>query len=126
MVLYHRDIPCVVLVDLKIGRLSAQEIGQINKYLGYWRRHKQYAHEQPAIGLIICREAGREEVIYADGCQLTDRPELKDFGIGVSHAVKSIKTRLSKREQIQAKFGPPLFTIQALTRGFSRHWVGPH
>ena len=65
MVLYHRGIPCVVLVDLKIGRLAAQDIGQMNKYLGYWRRHKQYAHEQPAIGLIICREAGREEVIYA-------------------------------------------------------------
>ena len=65
LVLYHCGIPCSVLVDLKIGRLSAQDIGQMNKYLGYWRRHKQYAHEQPAIGLIICREAGREEVIYA-------------------------------------------------------------
>ena len=59
-----------MLVDLKIGRLSAQDIGQINKYLGYWRRHKQYAHEQPAIGLIICREAGQEEVVYAlDGLE---------------------------------------------------------
>ena len=28
-------------------------------------RNKQYEHEQPPIGLIICREAGREEVIYA-------------------------------------------------------------
>jgi hypothetical protein len=70
MVLYHRGIPCSVLVDLKISRLSAQDIGQMNKYLGYWRRHKQYAHEQPAIGLIICREAGREEVVYAlDGLE---------------------------------------------------------
>ena len=70
MVLYHRGIPCIVLVDLKIGRLAAQDIGQMNKYIGYWRRHKQYEHEQPTIGLIICREAGREEVIYAlDGLE---------------------------------------------------------
>jgi hypothetical protein len=70
MVLYHRGIPCVVLVDLKIGRLAAQDIGQMNKYIGYWRRHNQYEHEQPTIGLIICREAGREEVIYAlDGLE---------------------------------------------------------
>ena len=42
----------------------------MNEYLCYWRCHKQYAHEQPAIGLIICREAGREEVIYAlDGLE---------------------------------------------------------
>ena len=70
MALYHRGIPCVVLVDLKIGRLAAQDIGQMNKYIGYWRRHNQYEHEQPTIGLIICREAGREEVIYAlDGLE---------------------------------------------------------
>jgi len=70
MVLYHRGIPCAVLVDLKIGKLDSRDIGQMNKYIGYWRRHKQYEHEQPTIGLIICREAGREEVIYAlDGLE---------------------------------------------------------
>ena len=56
--------------DLKIGKLDSGDIGQMNKYIGYWRRHKQYEHEQPTIGLIICREAGREEVIYAlDGLE---------------------------------------------------------
>jgi predicted nuclease of restriction endonuclease-like (RecB) superfamily len=70
MVLYHRGIPCVVLVDLKIGKLDSRDIGQMNKYIGYWRRNNQYEHEQPTIGLIICREAGREEVIYAlDGLE---------------------------------------------------------
>jgi predicted nuclease of restriction endonuclease-like (RecB) superfamily len=65
MVLYHREIQCIVLVDLKVGKLDSRDIGQMNKYIGYWRRNKQSEHEQPAIGLIICREAGREEVIYA-------------------------------------------------------------
>ena len=70
MVLYHRGIPCVVLVDLKIGKLDSRDIGQMNKYIDYWRRNKQYEHERPTIGLIICREAGREEVIYAlDGLE---------------------------------------------------------
>ncbi len=70
MVLYHRGIPCVVLVDLKIGKLDSRDIGQMNKYIGYYRRHRQYTHEQDTIGLIICREAGREEVIYAlDGLE---------------------------------------------------------
>ncbi len=65
MVLYHRGIPCTVLVSLKIGKLGSGDIIQMNKLTGYWRRHKQYGHEQPTIGLIICRETGREEVIYA-------------------------------------------------------------
>jgi len=65
MVLYHRGIPCVILVDLKIGRLDSRDIGQMNKYIGYYRRNKQYEHEKDTIGLIICKEAGREEVVYA-------------------------------------------------------------
>lgn len=70
LVLYHRGIPCIVLVDLKIGKLDSRDIGQMNKYIGYYRRNRQYEHEQDTIGLIICKEAGREEVMYAlDGLE---------------------------------------------------------
>ena len=70
MVLYHRGIPCMVLIDLKIGKLDSRDIGQMNKYIGYYRRNKQYEHEKDTIGLIICREAGREEIAYAlDGLE---------------------------------------------------------
>ncbi|MBI4682711.1 MAG: DUF1016 family protein [Nitrospirae bacterium] len=70
IVLYHRGIPCMVLADLKIGRLDSRDIGQMNKYVGYYRRNKQYEHEKDTIGLIICREAGREEIAYAlDGLE---------------------------------------------------------
>ncbi|MFZ2310638.1 MAG: PDDEXK nuclease domain-containing protein, partial [Patescibacteria group bacterium] len=65
LVLYHRGIPCVVLVDLKKGKLDSRDVGQMNKYLGYYRNNKQYVFEQDAIGLIICKEAGHEEVTYA-------------------------------------------------------------
>lgn len=67
LVLYHRAIPCVILVDLKIGKLDSRDIGQMNKYVNYYRQNKQYAYEQDAIGLIICKEAGSEEVVYALG-----------------------------------------------------------
>ncbi len=70
LVLYHRGIPCVILVDLKIGTLDSRDIGQMNKYIGYYRRNKQYEHEKDTIGLIICKEAGKEEVMYAlDGLE---------------------------------------------------------
>lgn len=65
MILFHRGIPCVILVDLKIGKLDSGDIGQMNKYIGYYRNSQQYASEQDAIGLIICRNLGGEEVIYA-------------------------------------------------------------
>lgn len=67
LVLYHKGIPCNVLVDLKIGKLDAKDVGQINKYINYYRTNNQYKHEQDTIGLIICKEADSEEVRYALG-----------------------------------------------------------
>lgn len=70
LVLYHRGIPCAVFVDLKIGKVDPADIDRMNNYVNYWRRHRQYEHEKDAIGLIICRDAGREEVICAlDGLE---------------------------------------------------------
>lgn len=70
LVLYHRGIPCVVLVELKKGKFSSQDIGQINKYISYYRKNMQFEHEKDTIGLIICQEADQEEVIYAlDGLE---------------------------------------------------------
>lgn len=66
--LYHRGIPCMVLVDLKAGPFEDRYVGQMNKYVNYYReRVPAYPWEKPAIGLIICASAGREEVRYALG-----------------------------------------------------------
>jgi predicted nuclease of restriction endonuclease-like (RecB) superfamily len=89
LVLFHRGIPCVVLVDLKAKKLDSRDIGQMNKYLGYFRRNRQYAYEQDAIGLIICSEIGQEEVIYA-----LDGLEKKIF-------VSKYQTKLPSEEKIK-------------------------
>ena len=64
LVLYHIGIPCIVLVDLKSTKLDSRDIGQMNKYIGYYRNNKQHSFDKDAIGLIICKELGREEVVY--------------------------------------------------------------
>jgi len=64
---YHRGIPCVVIVDLKIGKFKAEYIGQMNKYLNYYRENRKYKWEKNPIGLIICEYKGKEEVHYALG-----------------------------------------------------------
>jgi len=89
LVLYHRGIPCVVLVDLKANKLDSRDIGQMNKYISYYRYNRQYVYENDTIGLIICKEAGREEVIYA-----LDGLEEKIF-------VSLYKTKLPSEEQIK-------------------------
>ena len=46
---------------------NARDVGQMNKYINYFRNNKQYEHEKDTIGLIICSEAGYEEAQYALG-----------------------------------------------------------
>ncbi len=65
---YHRGIPCILLVDLKIGSFKSEYVGQMNKYLNYYRENKMYPWEKPPIGIIICEYKGQEEVHYALGC----------------------------------------------------------
>ncbi len=89
LVLYHRGIPCVVLVDLKANKFNSRDIGQMNKYIGYYRRHSQYVYENDTIGLIICKEIGYEEVVYA-----LDGLEEKIF-------VSLYKTKLPSEEKIK-------------------------
>ncbi len=66
--LYCRGIPTIVLVDLKIGAFEDRDVGQMNKYVTYYReRVPHYPWEKPPIGLIVCAHAGQETVRYALG-----------------------------------------------------------
>ncbi|HRZ79701.1 MAG TPA: PDDEXK nuclease domain-containing protein [bacterium] len=67
LLLYHKGIPCNILVELKTRKLDARDVGQMNKYVNYFRLNRQYEHEKETIGLIICSETGMEEVQYALG-----------------------------------------------------------
>jgi len=65
LVLYHRGIPCNILVELKTTKFDSKYVGQMNKYINYYRKNRQFPHEQDTIGLIICQHAGKEEIQYA-------------------------------------------------------------
>ncbi len=67
LVLYNRSIPCVILVDLKMHKIDARDIGKMNKYVSYYRYNRQYDFEKDTIGLLICKDAGKEEMRYALG-----------------------------------------------------------
>ncbi len=64
--LYNRDIPATVLCDLKLGPFRDAYVGQMNKYVSYYReRVPRHDWEKPTIGLVVCESAGRDEVRYA-------------------------------------------------------------
>ncbi|MFX1708258.1 PDDEXK nuclease domain-containing protein [Chitinophaga sp. CC14] len=56
LVLYNRLLQCFVLVDLKIGKLKHQDIGQMQMYVNYYDRYIRTKSEKATVGIIICKD----------------------------------------------------------------------
>jgi predicted nuclease of restriction endonuclease-like (RecB) superfamily len=54
LVFYNRLLRCYVLVDLKLGRLTHQDLGQMQMYVNYFDRHVRMKGESPTIGIVLC------------------------------------------------------------------------
>lgn len=65
LVFYHRRLRCLVIIDLKIGRLTHADIGQIHLYLNYARAHWTHPDENPPVGLILCTSKDSSLAKYA-------------------------------------------------------------
>jgi predicted nuclease of restriction endonuclease-like (RecB) superfamily len=67
LVFYHRQLRCLVLIDLKIGKFMHADAGQMHMYLNYAREHWTHSNENPPVGLILCAEKDHAVAHYALG-----------------------------------------------------------
>jgi predicted nuclease of restriction endonuclease-like (RecB) superfamily len=65
MVFYHKYLRCQVLIDLKIGKFSHQDAGQMNFYLNYFAENETAEGDNPPIGIILCTNKSETVVKYA-------------------------------------------------------------
>lgn len=65
LVFYHRILRCFVLIDLKLGEVQHQDIGQMNMYLGYFANEENGEGDNPPIGIILSRNKDELLVEYA-------------------------------------------------------------
>ncbi len=56
LVFYNRLLRCFVLIDLKIGDLKHQDIGQMQMYVNYYDRYVKLDEENKTVGIILCRD----------------------------------------------------------------------
>lgn len=61
LLFFHRRLRCLVVIDLKLGKLTHADVGQMHLYLNYAREHWARPGENPPVGLILC--AGRREAV---------------------------------------------------------------
>ncbi len=56
LLFYHRRLRCLVIIDLKTGKLTHADAGQMHTYLNYAGKHWTHEGENPPIGLILCTQ----------------------------------------------------------------------
>ena len=56
LVFYNRLLRCYVLIDLKIDKLTHQDLGQMQMYVNYYDRYQKLPEENPTIGILLCKE----------------------------------------------------------------------
>ena len=56
LVFYNRLLQCYVLIDLKVGKLTHQDLGQMQMYVNYYDRYVKQDFEKPTIGILLCKE----------------------------------------------------------------------
>ncbi len=67
LVFYHRRLRCLVLIDLKLGRFTHADAGQMHTYLNYAAEHWTRPDENPPVGLILCAQRDEALARYALG-----------------------------------------------------------
>ena len=54
LVLYNRLLRCFVVIDLKLGKLTHRDLGQLQMYVNWYDRTQREPHEQPTVGIALC------------------------------------------------------------------------
>lgn len=118
LLFYHRKLKRLVAIDLKIGRFKAGFKGQMELYLSWLNKHERQAGEETPIGLILCAEAGTEQVellnMQKDNIMVaeywTDLPPKELLEKKLHSALIEVRERLAEQKQIEG--GPDLLAYR--------------
>ena len=65
LLFFHRRLRCLVIIDLKLGKFTHADAGQMHLYLNYAREHWMQDGENPPVGLILCSQKDEAVARYA-------------------------------------------------------------
>lgn len=65
LVFFHRRLRCLLVIDLKLGKFTHSDVGQMHLYLNYARENWVLEDENPPVGLILCAQKDAAVAKYA-------------------------------------------------------------
>ena len=86
----NRELNCLVALELKTGKFKASYLGQLNSYLSVLDDTVKKPHENPSIGIILCKDMNRSFVDYVI------RDYDKPLGVATYRTTKDMPDRLKQ------------------------------
>ncbi|MFM7975031.1 MAG: YhcG family protein [Pirellula sp.] len=108
LLLYHRRLKCLVVLDLKIGKYTHSDAGQMSLYLTYAREHLMEPGENEPVGIILCSDKDDAVVHYSIGSinarvfaskYMTELPDVKTL----QREIEATKLALVHRQSLNKK-----------------------
>jgi predicted nuclease of restriction endonuclease-like (RecB) superfamily len=97
LLFFHRQLRCLVVIDLKVGKFTHADAGQMHLYLNYARAHWVQPGENPPVGLILCSEKNDAVARYAlEG--LPSKVLAREYRLALP-AEKSLAAEIEKTRQ---------------------------
>jgi len=119
LVFYHTILKCFVLIDLKVGKLTHGDLGQLQLYVNYYDRERRTSGDQPTLGLILCTDKNATAVKYTLG---TDQRNIfaSRYQLHVpSEAALTAEIRRELAELVKVEKSPVRATTAKRTKGRS-------
>lgn len=65
LVFYNRLLHCNVIIELKNDEFRHEDLGQLNAYVGYYKKNEMIEGDNPPVGILLCTDKGSQMVEYA-------------------------------------------------------------
>lgn len=65
LVFYNRLLHCNVIIELKNDEFKHEDLGQLNAYVGYYKKNEMAEGDNPPVGILLCTDKGSQMVEYA-------------------------------------------------------------
>lgn len=98
LVFYHRRLRSLVIIDLKIGKFTHADAGQMHMYLNYAEEHWTHPGENPPVGLVLCSEKDSAVIKYAVE-KLPNKVSVSEYKLALPKE-KQLKSELEKTRRL--------------------------
>ena len=103
LVFYHTVLKCYVIIDLKTGKLTHQDLGQLQLYVNYYDRERRSPGDNPTLGLILCADKNDAVVRYTLGRDQQQKIFASRYKLYVP---TEAELRAELRREVKALSGP--------------------